>query len=159
MEIKLKSNRKFLIKIYLPLAIICGIFIGVFGVGAVAFNDIDGCLLTLVLLICFEAIVIGILLFAKFYKGKSFVFNENEIVVYKRGNQIEKYLIKDIEAIHYYKFKLRYIITIFAGALMEGGCWKLHIWLNNGEKKELAFFSIRDVIMIKERLYHDLIIY
>ena len=162
MQIELKSNRHFIYKVFIPIVILISIVLIVimfimiddYGTGLDFRNDI----ILMILCIIWDIVTLFVILFSKFYKGKSYKFTENEIIVYKRGKQIDTIPIELIEGIHYYKFKLRYIITIFAGALDEGGCWTMHIWLSNGSKKEIGFFSIKDITMLKDNLYKDLIL-
>lgn len=161
MQIELKSNRHFIYKVFIPILFsISIVLIGMtfvliddYGTGLDFKNDI----ILIILCVIWDVSALFVILFAKFYKGKSYKFTENEIIVYKRDKQIDVIQIENIKYIHYYKFKFRYIITIFAGALNEGSCWKMHVWLNNGLKKEIGFFSVKDITMLQEKLYKDLI--
>ena len=163
MQIELKSNRHFIFKALLPIVILISvilismIFVLVddYGVWLDFRNDI---IIISIGGLC-EITAISIILFAKFYKGKSYIFTENAIVVYKRGQKQETISMQNVEGIHYYQWKFRYIITIFAGALNEGGCWKLHIWTRDGAKKEIGFFSVKDIKILQEKLYSEIIIY
>lgn len=160
MQIELKSNRTFILKFSIPFAIVLGImstFLLIVTISDRTSNDFHADLLLLIICFVVELSYIFTTLFARYYKGKCYKFSEKEIVVYKRNRPIETIRVENIKEIHHYKFKFRYIITIFAGALNEGGCWKLHLSLNDGTKKSLAFFSTKDVKLLQEQLYPNLI--
>ncbi len=160
MQIELESNRSFIIKALLPIFFI-GCFMTIFCIFGILLDvfEIRDNIYLLFIFLGYDMFFFGIILFAKCFRYMSYKFSESEIAIYRRGKLIEKINILDIEEIHFYRWKFRYIITIYAGALNEGGCWKLHLWLKNGTKKELAFFSVKDANMLKEKLYNDLIVY
>lgn len=156
--IHLKSNRHFLINIFVVCAIIgmCGIIgmsIGIF----IDCMTIQECYQELIILCVYSAILICLALLFKFYRGRSYDFSKIEIKVYKKKSHIETISIKDVESMYFIYFKFHYLITIFAGSLNEGGCWKIHIRLKDGTKKELTFFSKKDAVMLKEKLYGELL--
>ena len=105
----------------------------------------------------FLAIMIVVLLFAKFYKGKNYEFTENEIVCYKRKKQLNTIKISEIEKIEFYQYKWKYLLTIFLGEIPSGGCWSLHVSMKDGTKKVLRSFSRKEAELLKERLFGDLL--
>ena len=103
------------------------------------------------------AVFVLVALLLRFVKsGHRFVFDENEISIFNRGELIDKVRVEDIEEIYFHPFRLRYIVTIFMGELNDGGCWKLHLKMRNGEKKELYILLLKDIKLLKEKLYKDL---
>ena len=158
MKISLNSNRVFIVKLLIPFAVVVGIILLMvcFSIvfGGVEAEDLS---IFLIIMIIYEIIFISLILIAKFVVWKRYEFTENEIICFKRRTKVDIIEISDIISISYYQFKFRYIITIFAGALNEGGCWKLHIKMKDGVKKELCFFSVKDVKLLQEKLYGDLI--
>lgn len=157
MKIELKSNRIFLVKLFFPAFIVTALFAILYVAAIIRDSNllkespIDFVMFNVLLII-----ELSIMLFAKFYNGKSYVFTEQKISILKKGKYLEEINLNDVVSIKYYYFKFSYIITIFAGALNEGGVWKLHVKLKNGTKKELAFFAKKDVFKLKE-LYQDLL--
>jgi hypothetical protein len=59
---------------------------------------------------------------------------------------------------NYYPFRIHYFITIYLGALKEGGAWKIHIKDIKGTKYEIAFISEKDALVLKEKLYPELLV-
>ena len=43
------------------------------------------------------------------------------------------------------------------GELPSGGCRSLHVKLKNGDVKILRFFAVKDVKMLRDKLYGELI--
>ena len=160
MLISLKSNRNFILKIFVPPFIAMFFFLVLMIILlAIHYEELKGETLALWLPLAEEAIFLFVILMAKFYRGKSYTFTEEKITAYKRGKILFQLELKNVQKMYYYSFKLRYIITIFAGALNEGGCWKLHVVLVDGTKKELGFLSKKDIQLLNKSLYSDLIIY
>ena len=117
-------------------------------------EEMDG---ILIFFCVFLAVTVIALLLAKFHKSKNYEFTENEIICYKRKTQLCTINISEIEKIQFYYYKWRYLITIFFGELPEGGCWSLHILMKDGTKKILRFFQRKDVEMLKEKIFGDLL--
>ena len=156
MQIKVNSNRSFIIKLTIPFIVVASLY--VIGVSITISFEYDEEFVWMLIFGCvFLAIMVIVLLFAKFYKGKNYVFTENEIVCYKRKKQLNTIEVSEIEKIEFYPYKWRYIITIFLGELPSGGCWSLHISMKNGTKKVIRFFSKKDAEMLKEKIFGDLL--
>lgn len=150
MQINIKSNRSFIIKIILPSVVFIGVFILFMAIlFFINYELMKNNVATLLSLIAFELVMISFILIAKFYDGKNYKFNEAMIEIYNKRKLLSQINLGDIDSILYISFKWHYIITVFAGALIEGGCWKLHINFKDGSKTSLAFFSIKDIKKLK----------
>lgn len=100
------------------------------------------------------AIFLLVFLLFKFGNSAHFVFDEKEIAVYNGGKLTKKFNVEDIEKMYYYSLN-----SLFAGEHKgEGGCWKLHLKMKNGTREELSFIKLKDVKVLKEKLYNDLTI-
>lgn len=157
MTISLRENPKFLVKLFGSLSILgalCLVCVGIcFCIDYVGMSE---CFPVLIFFIVYNVVFVSLTLALKFYRGTKFIFSDEKIEIHKK-HSVEIINIQDVEGILFIRFKFRYIITIYAGALNAGGCWKLHVKMKNGEKKELAFFDKKDVILLKEKLYGELI--
>lgn len=146
-EIKLKSNRKWIFITILPSAII--IFPFILLICIMLMVDFEqtynlGIPFTLLfILIPVECIFIAILLVAKYKRGMSYVFDTNSIQVYSKDKLQYSINTKNIVTMRYYPFKWHYIITIYAGALNEGGAWKIHITDYQNKKYSLGYISYK----------------
>ncbi|GEM_PF-1768573 len=158
MEIKFKSNRKFLLNITIP-------FIVIFSFGLIAviigwifspaeFHEI---LPLLLLVSIFDIVEIFVFIFAKYYNGKSYLFTKESIKVYDKGVFVKEVKVNEIKSMHYYPWRTHYIITIFFGALNEGGAWKIHILEKGGIRHEIGFLSEKDAILLQEEFYSDML--
>ena len=156
MPIKMKSNRSFMIKLIIPFVVV--LFLCVVGVSITLCFEYDKELIPILIFFCvFLSVMMIAALIIKFYKGASYEFTENEIICYKRNRLLSTINISDIEKIEFYQYKWRYIITIFVGELPTGGCWSLHVLMNDGTKKILRFFSKKDAETLKEKLFGNLL--
>lgn len=90
------------------------------------------------------------LLIAKYKKGMSYIFSIDTIEVYKKNIFQYSINISDIQTMNYYPFKLHYIVTIYTGALAEGGAWKIHITTKDQEKHSLGYISQSDARKIQQ---------
>lgn len=144
-EIKLESNRYFIVKLFITYMIVVTILLIIMIIGL--FIDYDNMSQNLSVLWIFVAIevcsLLGILI-AKFYKSKSFVFYEDKIEVYNKNQFQYKIMTSNIKTMNYYPFKWHYFITIYAGSLNEGGAWKIHITDYQDKKYALGFISYKD---------------
>lgn len=157
-KIELKSNRKFILYMYLPLVIIINIFIIIMIIGLlIDFKNMSKNLMVFYLFIFLDLCYIGAILMVRFYKGKSYIFDESTIYVFNKGILKEKIGISNVESMNYYPFKFHYFITIFAGALNEGGAMKIHITDYNGIKHALGFISYKDAKILQQKLYPNLL--
>lgn len=158
MKIRLKSNYAFLIKLCVPFAVLtflCIIMMSV--IFAVDYENIADCLWILIFFVVLFAILIVLSLCLKFCRGVNYEFDEKKITVYEKDKLVETLDVNDIEYIRFYEFKFRYIITIMFGELPSGGCRSLHVKLKNGDVKILRFFAVKDVKMLRDKLYGELI--
>ena len=157
MKLEIKSYRGFIIKLLIPfivavtlclilliISVSCSLMDSKEGLYIIVFFGVFDCLLS-----------VGVIV-AKFYKGKHYIFDSEKIQAYKRGRLITEININDIETIIYHPYRFRYMITIFFGELRDGGAWKLHIKLKDGQKIALSCFGKKDVEKLKE-LYGGLI--
>ena len=154
MQIKLKSNRRFIFNILLPGVII--ITIGVLFIAIAMLVEYDSeFLLPLIILAGFDLVYILVLLITKFRPHPIYIFSSSEILVNRKKQQY-KIETSNIELMHYYPFRWYYIITIFAGALNEGGAMKIHVKEKNGKKHQLGYIGEKDARKLKE-IYPDLL--
>lgn len=110
------------------------------------------------LIISFTVVFAAIMLGIKLYLGKKYVFTEKVISVYDRKNYIDAISVDEIESMHYYKFRLWYIIYVLFGEIgILNGFWVLHLRMKNGTIKNIGYLSVKDVKRLKDKLYHDLI--
>lgn len=159
MQIRLKSNYAFLIKLCVSFAVftfLCSIIM-MSVTFAVDYENIADCLWILIFFIVLFVILIVLSLCLKFCRGVNYEFDEKKIAVYEKDKLVETLDINDIENIRFYEFKFRYLLTIMFGELPSGGCWSLHVKLKNGEKKILRFFAVKDVKTLRDKLYGELI--
>lgn len=158
MEIKLKSNRRFILLLSVPFVILFTtlLFIAIifeiispveFSEAAVLFG----------LLFLFDTLAISIVLLAKYQKGKSYLFTSDVIQIYDKGKFIDQIEINAVKSMRYYPFRWHYLITIFFGSLMEGGAWKIHTRDKDGTSHEIGFLSEKDAIMLQENLYPNIL--
>ncbi len=153
---KLKSNRRFIIYLYLPFLIITSILLLFLIISFIINHETrTEKLFILMLFIVIECIMISIILIAKYWKGKSYIFNTGEIIVYNKGILQKTIQVSNIEYMHYYPWKFHYFITMFAGSLNEGGAMKIHIKEKDGKKHELGFIGLKDARELK-KTYNDL---
>ena len=153
---KLKSNRNFIIYLYLPFLIITS-FLLLFLIISFVINYETRTerLYILIIFILLECVMISIILIAKYKKGKSYIFNTNEIRVYNKEMLQKTIQISNIEYMHYYPWKFHYFISMFAGSLNEGGAMKIHVKEKDGKIHELGFISLKDARELK-KIYNDL---
>ena len=153
---KLKSNRRFIIYLYLPFLIITSILLLFLIISFIINHETrTEKIFILMLFIVIECIMISIILIAKYWKGKSYIFNTGEIIVYNKGILQKTIQVSNIEYMHYYPWKFHYFITMFAGSLNEGGAMKIHIKEKDGKKHELGFIGLKDARELK-KTYTDL---
>ena len=153
---KLKSNRRFIIYLYLPFLIITSILLLFLIISFIINHETrTEKIFILMLFIVIECIMISIILIAKYWKGKSYIFNTGEIIVYNKGILQKTIQVSNIEYMHYYPWKFHYFITMFAGSLNEGGAMKIHIKEKDGKKHELGFIGLKDARELK-KIYTDL---
>lgn len=158
MELNIKSNRNFLVKLF---AVFDVLFALLFAATLVAYLVEKGAdyvsvksylWVVITSLSCAVLLTVAILV-AKFYSGMHYVFKKDKILAYNREAPIDVISLTDVQTAYYKSFKLKYIITIFFGDMSDGGAWKLHVFLKNGEKKELGFFDKKDAEKI--RAFYD----
>ncbi|HOP57437.1 MAG TPA: hypothetical protein PLM51_04650 [Bacillota bacterium] len=156
MEIKLKSNRKYIVYFTIPCIIFYAVFIGYMLVGHVLKTldislDFGWFISSLIILM----LLIIVLLFAKYYKGKNYVFNEKSIEIYNKNILIKKIQISNISIMHYYPWRFHYFVTLFFGALNECGACQIYIKEINGSISKIGYISEKDAIILQEKLYSN----
>lgn len=156
MEIKLKSNRKHIINFASFFCIIYSIILAFMIIGFITgFFDIFSDLLSFILVVILFICLLLLIIIANHFKGKSYIFSEDVIEIYKKGGFVQKIRVQDIDTMHYYPWRVHYLITIFAGSLNEGGAWKIHIRDKDGTKHEIGFLSEKEAVMLKDKLYPE----
>ncbi len=158
MSVNLKSNPMFLVKLFGTFSVMGALSLIAIGICfCVDFDGMSDCIPELIFFAVYESVMIALTVLCKFHRGKEFKFTEDTVAICDRKKAIEHIQIQDVQSMFYIHFEFRYIFTIFVGELNEGGCWKLHIKMKDGVKKELYFFSIKDIKLLQEKLYGDLI--
>ena len=157
MELKLKTNRLGIIKFLLPIYILFSlVFLLMLIVFTTHYEDVKDDTVMFIIICCAEMIfTIGIILTALIRK-KTYICTENNIAVYSHNKLIKQFDIDYILRIQYRRFRWRYILTTFSGELMDGGCWKVYLYLSNGNKIVLDIFELKDVKKLKN-LYGNLV--
>ncbi len=155
MSVILKTNRLGIIKVLLPFFIVLSFFFVVLiGCYIFAYDAVKDQTFALVTLSGLEGIFVVGFLCAKFIRRRTYKFTENKISVLKKEKQIEEIDIDNILSMKYKKFQFRYIFSIFFGELQDGECWKLYLYMTNGNRITLDLFDIADVKKLKN-LYGD----
>ena len=159
MNIKMKSNRKFMMPIAVTFMIFCILLIII----SVILNIVNELKLISTLeeiwiIIILMLLDFTVILFIKGYNGKKFIFNDKVIEIYKKDVLIDSIKVNDIEVMNYYEFKYHYFFTIMFGTLNEGGLWKIHVRMKNKSKIEIGFLSLDDVQYLKTNLYGEMIV-
>ena len=95
----------------------------------------------LIYCIVVDVILLLIILYLIFSPAIQFVFREGDITVLKKGREIDRVWLGNVEKMIYYPYRLRYVVTIYFGELREGGAWSLHLLFENGTKKDFALFQ------------------
>jgi len=106
-----------------------------------------------------DCLLILIYLLAKYHKGSSFSFSKDKILTYEKDVLFQEILVSEIEYMHYYPFRWHYVVTIFLGALNEGGAWKIHLKAYDGRTCEIGYIDESDAYRIKELYPEKLFIY
>ena len=156
MQIKLKSNRDFLVYMLLPVFIAVAVVVGLMLVAMFINYEIQKeATVACICLVCFDVLLLIGIIIIKFYKGRSYEFNNDTIAIYKKNKKIDEISIKDIQKIEYIRFRFLHVILGFFG----GGIytWTLDIEMKNGVKMHIGFFSYNNVQKLKNELYGDLI--
>lgn len=156
MLIEMSSNRSWMLKVIIPFVVFLSLC--VVGVSITICFEYDKDLITILIIFC---VLLGVwataALIAKFYKGRSYEFTSNVIICYNRKRLLKTINIADIEKIEFYRYQLRYLITILFGELPRGGCWSLNVRMKDGTSAVLRFFSENDAQTLKEKIFGDLL--
>lgn len=160
MEIELKSNRKFILYYTIAFSVffsvlILLVFIGQM-IGSWEVYEKPSDFWFIGFFIVLDIILILATFFTIFYKGKSYIFKNDSIEIYNHEKLIEIIKISDVERMDYYPYRFHYLITIFLGALPDGGAWKFHLYKNDNTKHLLGFIGEKDAYRIKE-LYPNIV--
>lgn len=159
MEIKIKSNNRHIIlptTIFLIVFGVINLYIfyahmnGIFDMG----KEIGMFLTTVGIFLVLAYIYI----YFKFIQSKYFVFSRNKIDVYKKDQVIKTIEVDKISSMNYYPFRIHYIITIYLGALKEGGASKIHFKDIYGIKHEIGFISEKEAMYLRDKLYSNLLV-
>ncbi|MCH5155782.1 MAG: hypothetical protein J1F69_04170 [Clostridiales bacterium] len=158
-QINIKSNMAFLIKIMLSLAIFGFIVVVAMSIALIVdYSEQKESIPEFIFFISYTAVMIAGMLIVKLYRGRRYEFTESEIICYNRKNLTERINVSQIEAIVFFKFALIgaadpcYILQQGRGA-----CWSLYIKMKDGTIKVLKFFSKKDALLLKEKLFGDLL--
>lgn len=154
MEIKLKSNRKHIINFASFFGVIFGVLLVYMIIGSISnFFDISSDLSSFVIVLIIFVFLLLAIIFAKYYKGKTFIFSTEAVQIYNKGILLKEIKTEGVESMHYYPWRVHYILTIFLGTLNEGGAWKIHILEKCGTRHEIGFLSEKEAIILQEKLY------
>lgn len=159
-HICVKSNRSFFIKILVVFLAILSVVV-VAAVVLVVCGKREGWLEVMAAFGVWIVLTTIAILILKFYKGKWYEFSKNEIICYKRKKVIDRINVPDILQMIYEKFKLKQAASILLeGIVSEASDYAarhIHILMRDRTQKKLGSFSEKDVLMLKENLYGDLI--
>ncbi len=156
MKITLKSNRKFIVYFTFPFIIFYAAFIVYFLVSHMLKTlDISLNLGWFISSLIIVMLLIAVLLFAIYYKGKNYIFNEKSIEVYNKNILIKKIQISNVSIMHYYPWRFHYLVTVFFGALNECGASQIYIKEINGSISKIGYISEKDAIILQEKLYSN----
>ena len=156
MPIKMKSNRSWMMKVLVPFVVfltLCAVGVSI----TIYFENDEDLIICLIIFCVLLAICATAALIAKFYKGKSYEFTQNEIICYKRNRLLKTINIANIEKIEFYRYRWWYPISIFFGELPSGGYWSLNVWMKDGTSAVLGFFSVKDAQTLKEKIFGDIL--
>ena len=85
MQIKLKSNRDFLVYMLLPVFIAVAVVVGLMLVAMFINYEIQKeATVACICLVCFDVLLLIGIIIIKFYKGRSYEFNNDTIAIYKK---------------------------------------------------------------------------
>ncbi|MDC7243333.1 MAG: hypothetical protein PQJ44_05220 [Sphaerochaetaceae bacterium] len=159
MEIKIKSNNRHIILPTIVFLIVFGA-INIYFLYAQMKGILDigreiGMFLTTTGIFL---VLAYICIYFKFIQSKYFIFSKNKIYVYKKEQVTKTIEVDKISSMNYYPFRIHYIITIYLGALKEGGAWKIHIKDIYGIKHEIGFISEKEAINLRNQLYPNLLV-
>ena len=127
MKIKLVSNRKFILYIAIPFAVMyCLVIIYMIVVQIAGLFNIYDEPIPFISSVFFLLCLVAVIIYTKYHIGPSFLFTDTYIYIYKKNDLIIKIDVANIEYMHYYPYRFHYFITILFGALMEGGAMKIH---------------------------------
>jgi len=156
MDLKIKSNRKFLVKLFLVFDIIGTVLLIATLICYFVLKRTDPSIKEFLYVVILNSVSVALftigILVSKFYNGKSYIFKTDEIQVFNRGKAKYTIYIKDIQEAYYQPFKFKY----FWEDEMKDGAWKIHVLLKDGSKKSLGFFDTNDIDEIS-KIYGDLI--
>jgi ethanolamine transporter EutH len=155
-QIRLQSNRSFLLKLLIPYMAVITTFLIIMIIGLfIDYDNMSQNFPVFWLFVGLDIFSLLIILIAKFYKTKSFIFSKDKIEVYNKGQF--KYAIETatIKTMRYYPFKWHYLITIYAGALHESGAWQIYIADYLDKKYSIGFLSLKDARNL-QKMYPNL---
>ncbi len=150
-SLTIKSNRKFIKVLCVIFLLITGtlLFLVVFGWIFDLFQYEEGDFYTVTPLLVIFVVSVICYLIAQFYKGKSYVFKDDCIEIYNNEKLVISINLSEVDHMDYYPLRLHYIITIFGGALPDGGAPKIHLFKGNGDKYIIGFIGEKEACQIK----------
>lgn len=159
MKIQLKSKRRYFVYWFIPFCVIISSFIIIMSVGQFSgYNTISDNTQTFYAFIFFDVLCILAIPVIVYYNGRSYIFTSEYIYLYFKGKLLGQIDVHTIQSMNYYPFRFHYYLTMFFGALNEGGAMKIHITQIDGNKLSLGLFSEKDAIMLQDMLYPDILV-
>lgn len=157
MELTLKTNRMGIIKFLMPIFAILSVFFTLMVIAYIThYEDMKEQTFAGITISALEFLFVVGFIVTKLIRRKTYTFTLDKIAVCRKNKQVNQISIDDIVYMKYVKFHFRYFLTIFTGELRDGGCWKLYVYLTNGNKITLDMFDDKDIKKIKE-LYGELV--
>lgn len=83
------------------------------------------------------------------------IFTKEQIEVYQKNQLVRKVNLDEVSMLYYYPFRLHYILTIYAGALSNGGATVLYYQTTDGWVYELGYIGEKDATELKNHFYPD----
>lgn len=158
MEIRFKTNRKSLLRIFVPLTLMCYLII----IGMLIHSIFDRTVLieergSFVAIIVMASIMSIITLVAICLKKQTFIFNKEKIIVVdKNGKMIKSIDVKNIKSMVYNRFRLYQLLVPWGIWAPEGPQYYLNIEEANGEKCKIGITHYTDIRKLKT-LYNELL--
>ena len=153
MEVKLESNRKFLLKIFIPLNVLFSIAI----IGLIISCIIDkltlGDLIAIIIFSVVDIIYILILVFICKKRKPQYTFNADKIVYVKKNKEyhIE---VSNIKSMTYMRMKwYEWFLALFVALLGDGSGFTfpvIKVVENDNKEHELGFFSKKEIESLKK---------
>lgn len=162
MEIKLESNRQFLFKIFVPFVFLLSItIIGLLIYIILSSSNSISLIIPTIIIGIIDLFYISIIIVLKVKKKPIFIFNNKQIIYFKKDNKVI-INVNDIKTMIYVSNKwYDFILYIFIILLGDSGGFNmpmLRIVEKNGKEHLLGYFSKQNIIGLKNLYYNLLII-